>query len=81
VERCRAAQEQYQRRVILLSERELEPYFMYERAEKEFIIPGSAISLSDMAQATQNIYFDPKPKVPGQSPQTAPPAPQTQSSS
>jgi hypothetical protein len=50
--------------VILLSDRELEPYFMYERAEKEFVIRPSAISLEDMAQATQDIYFDPKPKNP-----------------
>jgi hypothetical protein len=72
VERCRAAQGQYQRRVILLSERELEPYFMYEQAEKEFVIPSSAISLEDMAQATQNIYFDPKLKIPKESPQATP---------
>ena len=58
------AQGKYQRRVILLSDRELEPYFMYERAEKEFVIPHSAISLEDMVEATQNIYFDPRPKNP-----------------
>jgi len=64
VERCKGAQGEYERRVILLSDRELEPYFMYERAEKEFVIRPSAISLEDMAQATQDIYFDPKPKNP-----------------
>src|SRR2546425_573431 len=63
VERCKLAQGQYKRRVILLSERELEPYFPYERAEKEFEIQSSAISLEDMAEATQNIYFDPKPRA------------------
>lgn len=62
-ERCKLAQGQYQRRVIMLSERELEPYFMYERAEQEFEIKRSAISLEDMVLATQNIYFDPKPKA------------------
>ncbi|NWG76128.1 MAG: hypothetical protein HXY24_16270 [Rubrivivax sp.] len=63
VERCKAAQGKYERRVILLSDRELEPYFMYERADKEFEIQGSAVSLEDMVQATRNIYFDPKLKV------------------
>jgi hypothetical protein len=66
VERCKAAQGKYERRVILLSDRELEPYFIYERAEKEFVIEHSAISLEDMAQATQNIYFEPKRKSPPQ---------------
>jgi hypothetical protein len=64
VERCKAAQGKYEWRVILLSERELEPYFIYERAEKEFVIEGSAVSLDGMAHATQNIYFDPKRRDP-----------------
>jgi hypothetical protein len=62
IERCKSAQDPYRFRVILLSTRELEPYFIYERAEKEFEIRSSVISLKDLAQATQNIYFDPKPK-------------------
>jgi hypothetical protein len=72
VERCKAAQGKYSRRVILLSDRELEPYFIYERAESEFVIQRSAISLEDMVKATQNIYFDPKPKSPPQPPGAAP---------
>jgi hypothetical protein len=63
VERCRLAQGRYRLRVILLSDRELEPYFLYERAAKEFEIRTTAISFEDMAQATQNIYFHPVPKV------------------
>lgn len=63
VERCKAAQGKYERRVILLSDRELEPYFMYERVDREFEIQRSAVCLEDMVRATQNIYFDPKPKV------------------
>jgi hypothetical protein len=68
IERCRAAQGKYQRRVILLSARELEPYFMYERAKEEFIIPASAISMENMAESTQNIYFEPMLKSPKVSP-------------
>jgi hypothetical protein len=63
VERCKAAQGKYERRVILLSNRELEPYFMYERADKQFEIHSVAVTLEDMVRATENIYFDPKPKA------------------
>jgi len=48
--------------VILLSHRELEPYFVYERASKEFEIDSPAISLDNLANETQNIHFHPKPK-------------------
>lgn len=63
VARCRQAQGPYGSRVILLSARELEPCFVYERAEKEFEIRETAISLEDLARTTRNIYFEPKPKV------------------
>ena len=61
--RCRAAQPEHRRRVILLSDRELEPYFVYERTAKEFEIQASAISLEHFAQATHNIYFEPRRKA------------------
>jgi hypothetical protein len=77
VERCKAAQGQYARRVILLSERELEPYFMYQRAEKEFEIRASAISLDDMVRATETIYFNPKPRTQPEEPGAAPVEPPT----
>ena len=60
--RCHRAQGRYGHRVILLSDRELEPYFVYERTGKEFEIYPSAISFEDLAQATENIYFNPRPK-------------------
>ena len=52
--------------MIMLSDRELEPYWVYELAEKEFVIRepyGS--SLVDMAVATAN-HFNPvrKEQVP-----------------
>jgi hypothetical protein len=62
IARCRKAQGEFQQRVILLSERELEPYFVYERTSKEYDVRTSAISLRDLAKATQNIYFEPRPK-------------------
>jgi hypothetical protein len=63
VTRCRAAQGEYSSRVILLSARELEPYFVYERTAREFEIRSTAISLEDLARATENIYFNPRPKA------------------
>jgi hypothetical protein len=75
VERCKAAQGKYERRVILLSDRELEPYFIYERADKEFEIYHSAVTLEDMVRATENIYFDPKPKSQPEGPSGPPIAP------
>lgn len=63
VVRCRQAQGPYGSRVILLSARELEPYFVYERTEEEFDIRSTAISLEDLARATVNIYFEPRPKA------------------
>jgi len=64
IERCRVAQPAGRKRIILLSDRELEPYFVYERASKEFEIDSTAISLQDLANTTHSLYFDPKPKNP-----------------
>jgi hypothetical protein len=59
---AKKAQSEFKRRVILLSARELEPYHIYERANKEFEVRSYGSSLEDLAEATQDIYFDPKPK-------------------
>jgi hypothetical protein len=63
IARCRVARRPAAARVILLSERELERYLVYERAAKEFEIDSTAISLEDLANTTHALYFDPKPKV------------------
>jgi hypothetical protein len=60
IQRCRLADSETRRRTILLSERELEPYRIYERTAKEFAIERTAISLEDMVQATQGVYFEPR---------------------
>jgi hypothetical protein len=62
IARCQTAQSPYGHRVILLSDRELEPYFVYERTGKEFDIKPTAISFEDLARATEGIYFNPRPK-------------------
>jgi hypothetical protein len=60
ISRCRQAQSSAGLRVILLSDRELEPYFTYERAAKEFNVNPTAISLEDMARNSNDIYFNPR---------------------
>ncbi len=72
VERCKAAQAKYRRRVILLSERELKPYYLYEQTAKEFEINQHASSFEQMAQATHNIYFEPRPRTVPAPPATGP---------
>jgi hypothetical protein len=57
---CRAANLKDKHRTILLSERELEPYRVYERAVKEFSINDVAVSLEDLVEATRGIYFEPQ---------------------
>jgi hypothetical protein len=46
------------RRAIILTTRELEPWHVYERTEKEFEIDRHGVSLSDMALVTQAVFFD-----------------------
>jgi hypothetical protein len=63
IARLRAAQPAGRRRMILLSNRELEPYFVYEWAAKEFEIDATAVSLEDLANTTHELYFHPRPKL------------------
>jgi hypothetical protein len=63
IDRCKEAQNGGGRSsIILLSDRELEPYFVYERAAKDFEIDSTAISLSDLARTTYQLYFHPTSK-------------------
>jgi len=56
----RQANEGHRLRAIVLTERELEPWFMYERTEKEFDIRRHAVSFEDMAQITHDVFFEPR---------------------
>ena len=49
----------------MLSERELEPYYVYEKTEKEFEIKRFAHSLEELAINTVNVFFEPRPKAAG----------------
>jgi hypothetical protein len=64
VARCRKADRPDRKRTVLLSERELEPFFPYETAAKEFAIHESCIRMENMVEATEGIYFEPRPKAP-----------------
>ncbi|MGZ8252409.1 MAG: hypothetical protein ACXWT7_08690 [Methylophilaceae bacterium] len=60
IELARTLNTGHQLRVILLTERELEPYHFFERAEKLFKIEQHASSAKDIARATVSIFLDPQ---------------------
>jgi len=80
IRRCKSARRKlfehqgkihYDNNVIMLSARELEPYDIYARAEKQFNIKPYANSFEDLAINTANIFFDPvylTPEPPGPPP-------------
>lgn len=55
--RVRQLNNEYRRRVILFTERELEPYHLYERTAKEFNISRHAASFEKMANITEQVFF------------------------
>ena len=66
IDRCKEPQKGRSRSsIILLSDRELEPYLVYERAAKDFEIDSTASSLSDLARTTHQLYFHPTPRRKG----------------
>lgn len=62
----------YQQRVIMLTERELEPYHLYKRTKLEFDIDEYASSPEDMARVTAKIYFSAAAAVPAEEPPAQP---------
>lgn len=72
IQRCKNArpklfenqgQVHYLNNIIMLSARELEPYYLYEQTEKEFEIKLYAHTFEELAMNTVNIFFEPKPKA------------------
>lgn len=57
--RVRQLNNEYRRRVILFTARELEPYHLYERTAKEFNIARHAASFEDMANITEQVFLQP----------------------
>ena len=61
---ARALNGPHQRRVILLTARELEPYYFFERIKVEHGIDGYGRSLEELANVTSQLYFtDPAENV------------------
>jgi hypothetical protein len=54
---ARTLNTEYLRRVILWSGEELEPFYPYERSQAKLGDQGHAVSLTDMANVTQQLYF------------------------
>jgi hypothetical protein len=50
-------------RAILFTERELEPWFVYERTEKIFDIEKVVISLQDLADVTHTVFYEKRVKT------------------
>lgn len=61
IELARSLNDEHQLRVIMLTERELEPYRFFERTEKLFTIDRYGSSPADLARATVAIFMDPQP--------------------
>lgn len=57
LERCKAINDKYMRRLILFTARELEPYHLYEKTEKEFNIQKYAVSFEDMVNVTEDVFY------------------------
>lgn len=57
IECAKSLYTEHKQRVILLTERELEPYHLYERSKAEFDIDRYAGSPEDLARATAKMYF------------------------
>ena len=58
VKMCMAAQGDFRKRVILLTDRELEDRHIYEQANEEFQIVQGAVTLEVMALNTEAIFLN-----------------------
>jgi len=61
IELARSLNGEHHLRAILLTERELEPYYFFERTKKLFKINEHGGSPEDLARATVAIFLDPQP--------------------
>lgn len=64
IELARSLNGEHRRRVILLTERELEPYHLFERTKEFFEIDRYAGSPESLARATVAIFLSPQPVGP-----------------
>jgi hypothetical protein len=64
IELARSLNGEHELRVIMLTDRELEPYRLFKRTEKFFKIDRYSMSPADLARATVAIFLDPQPIAP-----------------
>ena len=64
VDRVQMLNSDHPLRAIMLTARELEPSFIYERTKQEFDINEIAVSFKDMAVVTDQVFFQKKVKPP-----------------
>lgn len=62
IHRIKTLNDNHHLRAIILTDRELEPYFVYERTKEEFDIDHLAVSFEDMARITHQVFFEKKMK-------------------
>jgi len=60
LELAKSLNSQHRQRVILLTDRELEPYHFYERTSKQLKVSVHGGSANDLALATESIFFNPQ---------------------
>jgi len=70
IELAKSLNGEHQLRVILLTERELEPYHLFERTKKLFKVDGHGDSPEELARATVAIFLDPQPVTLAEPPAT-----------
>lgn len=67
LERFKKINDRYHIRLILLTQRELEPYFIYEKTSREFDVQQTAICFEDMVQTTNDVFYEKRKKGPTKS--------------
>jgi hypothetical protein len=68
IELARTLNDEHRLRALLLTERELEPYHLYDRTAKLFEIDRYHSSPAELARATVAIFLNPQPIVPDNPP-------------
>ena len=64
IEVIKQVNDPYDQRAIMLTDRELEPHFIYERTAKEFDVSNAPVSFADMVIATARVFFEQRRRAP-----------------
>ena len=61
---CLSVNDKHTKRLILLTTRELEPYFIYEKTSKEFEFNEYSSSFGEMTLVTEAVFYEKRQKKP-----------------